>query len=125
MSNRQNDAFQYTYSSREQAEIRRIRSKYAPRPETSLEALRRLDAAATRKACITSLIIGVTGTLIMGTGMSCCMVWGGSWFLPGVIIGVAGMAMAALAYPVYTGTLKKERKRIAPEIIRLSDELLK
>lgn len=125
MENKQTEAFRYTYSAREQEEIRRIRSKYVPKSENTLEALQRLDASATGKATAAALILGVTGTLVMGTGMSCCMVWGGTWFVPGVFIGVAGMLLAALAYPAYVRILKKERERIAPEIIRLSDALLK
>lgn len=125
MDNKQNSAFQYTYSARDQEEIRRIRSKYMPKAESSLEALKRLDASASQKATAISLVLGVLGALIMGTGMSCCMVWGGSLFLPGILIGLVGMALVALAYPAYSHVLKKERKRIAPEILRLSDELLK
>ena len=43
----------------------------------------------------------------------------------GIIIGLGGIVFVALAYPVYTRTLKKERERIAPEILRMTDELLK
>ena len=49
MENNQN-GFQYTYSAREQAEIKRIRSKYTPKEESKLEQLRRLDASAAKKA---------------------------------------------------------------------------
>ncbi len=125
MEHNQNNTFQYTYSAKEQAKIREIRSKYAPREESKLEQLQRLDASTTQKATIAGLVLGVTGTLVMGTGMSCCLVWGGVWFVPGIALGLAGMAAAALAYPLYSHVLKKEQKRIAPEILRLSDELLK
>lgn len=53
------------------------------------------------------------------------MVWEGIWFIPGVIIGIIGMGILCLAYPLYNRILKKEREKVAPEIIRLSDELLK
>ena len=67
--------------------------------------------------------MGIVGALVMGVGMCCDMVWEGIWFIPGVFIGLIGMAVLALAYPVYQKVLKKEREKIAPEIIRLSDEL--
>ena len=125
MENKQGNSFQYTYSAKEQAEIRRIRSKYAPREESKLEQLQRLDASVGQKATMYALIVGIVGALVMGTGMSCCMVWGGVWFVPGIVIGMAGMAMAAAAYPLYERVQKKERERIAPQILRLTDELMK
>lgn len=65
------DSFQYTYSAAEQEEVKRIRSKYLPKKENKMETLRRLDA---QRATIASIIIGVTGALILGLGMSCGMV---------------------------------------------------
>lgn len=124
MENNQN-GFHYTYSAKEQAEIRRIRSKYVPREENKMEQLRRLDASATQKATMCAMIVGVIGALILGTGMSCCMVWTDALLIPGIVVGVTGMAVVAAAYPLYNRTLKKERERIAPEILRLTDELTK
>ena len=124
MENNQN-GFQYTYSAKEQAEIKRIRSKYTPKEENKMELLRRLDAHVTQKATMYSIIVGVIGALILGTGMSCCLVWGGAVFVLGIIIGIIGLAVVGLAYPLYNHTLKKERERIAPEILRLTEELMK
>lgn len=125
MEQKKTDAFQYTYSAKEQEEVKKIRSKYLAKEEDKMETLRRLDAQAARKATTVSIAIGVTGALIMGLGMSCCMVWAGACFVPGIVIGMVGIALAALAYPAYGRTLKKERERVAPEILRLTDELMK
>ncbi len=125
MNNKQNQSFQYTYSAVEQEKIKEIRSKYAPRQESKLEKLERLDAAVTQKATLYSLILGIAGTLILGLGMSLCMVWGGVWFIVGIVTGLAGIGLLSLAYPLYSRILKKERARIAPEILRLTDELMK
>lgn len=125
MENQQNNSFQYTYSAKEQARIKEIRSKYVPREESKMEQLQRLDASVTQKATARAIAVGVIGTLILGLGMSCCMVWSGAWFVPGIGIGLAGMAVLGAAYPLYNRTLKKERERIAPQIIRLTDELMK
>ena len=65
------------------------------------------------------------GTLIMGLDMSLAMVWQDVWFIPDIIIGLVGIAILASAYPVYNRVIKKERERIAPEILRLTDELMK
>lgn len=123
--NQENQTFQYTYSAKEQEEVKRIRSKYVPTEENKMERLRRLDAQVGQKATMCGIIVGVIGTLILGTGMSCCMVWGGAVFILGIVVGVIGMAVLALAYPVYNRILKKERKRVAPEILRLTEELMK
>ena len=125
MENNQNKAFHYTYSAKEQAAIKEIRSKYVSKEESKLEQLKRLDASATSKATMYSIIVGIVGALTLGLGMSCCMAFSSSWFVPGIAIGLIGMVIVALAYPLYIRTLKKERERIAPEILRLTDELLK
>ncbi len=124
--NRENGfTFNYTYSAKEQEELKRIRQKYAPPEEDKMEMLRRLDRSVTEKGTVISVILGVLGTLIMGLGMSLAMVWQGVWFVPGIIIGLAGIGILAAAYPVYNHVTRKERERIAPEILRLTDELMK
>ena len=117
--------FNYTYSAKEQEELKRIRQKYAPPEEDKMEMLRRLDRSVTEKGTVISIILGVMGTLIMGLGMSLAMVWQGVWFIPGILIGLAGIGILAAAYPVYNRVTRKERERIAPEILRLTDELMK
>lgn len=121
----QNDAFEFRYSAKQQEEIQKIREKYVPQREDKMEQLRRLDASVTRKGSTTALVVGVISALILGVGMCCCMVWGGGLFIPGIVIGVVGIAGVAVAYPLYDRITKKERERIAPEILRLTDELLK
>lgn len=121
----QNNSFEYTYSAPENEEIKKIREKYLPKQEDKMEQLRRLDRSVTRKGTVVALIVGILGTLVMGTGMSMCMVWGESLMTPGIAVGVLGIAAIAAAYPLYDHITKKERQRIAPEIIRLTDELMK
>lgn len=119
------ESFHYTYSAKEQEEIKKIREKYIPKEENKMEHLRRLDQSVTRKGTIYSIIIGILGSLLLGIGMSCTLVWQGVWFVPGIIIGVIGIAIIAAAYPVYILVTKQESEKIAPEIIRLTDELMK
>lgn len=124
MSNENNnEVFEYTYSSKQQEEVKRIREKYVPKEDNKLKELRRLDASVTQKGTIISLIIGIVSALIFGTGMCCCLVWG--MFIVGIIIGVIGIVGVATAYPAYAHITKKEKERLAPEILRLSDELMK
>lgn len=124
MENRE-ETFTFTYCAKQQEEIKRIRKKYTAPEEDKMEQLRRLDAGVTNKASMIALIIGIVGTLILGTGMSLVMVWQGVWMIPGIAVGVIGLTVLSFAYPLYNRTLKKEREKIAPEILRLTDELMK
>ena len=127
--------FTYTYSASEQAEIRRIRDKYAgpSAAEDKMARLRRLDAGVTQAAQAASLAFGVIGTLLLGFGMSLCMSELGTnlgmghtaALAVGIIVGVVGASLAGLAFPVYNAIVRMKRKKLAPEIIRLTDELMK
>ena len=120
-------SFTYTYSAKEQEELKRIRDRYLPQEEAfdKMERIRRLDRGASEKATALSVTLGVSGTLILGGGMSLALLSSGLWLAVGVLLGVVGIAVLAPAYPLYLRILKKERERIAPEILRLTDELLK
>ncbi|MCM1148676.1 MAG: hypothetical protein NC319_01135 [Butyricicoccus sp.] len=121
------ETFYYAYSASRQQEIRHIREKYAPptQEEDKMEKLRRLDQSVTRPGMIISLTVGIISCLILGVGMCCTMVWAETLFIPGIIIGVIGIAGLITAYPIFTGVTKKRREKLAPEIIRLTDELMK
>ncbi|MBQ8906003.1 MAG: hypothetical protein IJY85_06510 [Ruminococcus sp.] len=120
-----NTTFQYTYSAKEQDELKRIRNKYLPKEENKMELLRRMDAQVTQKATMHAIIVGVIGALVLGMGMSCCLVWADSVFVLGIVVGMIGMGVLALAYPIYSRTIKKERERITPEVLRLTEDLMK
>lgn len=125
--------FKYTYSAKEQDEIKKIRQKYQSQEEDPMTRLRKLDSSTTSKATVIALILGIVGALILGTGMSFIMtdlpsllgITGMTNMIVGIIAGVVGIILAALAYPVYSKVLKNEREKIAPEILRLTDELIK
>lgn len=121
------DKFEYTYSAGEQEEIKRIREKYKPKvgEETTIERLRRLDAGATKAATVVSVLIGIISTLVLGVGMCCTMVWAENMFVLGIIVGLVGIVGLTLAYPIYTHMVRRKREKLAPEILRLSDELMK
>ena len=133
MEHKSNDGFSYTYSAKEQAEIRKIREKYTNKEEDKMERVRRMDAKVTQKAQIVSLVLGILGTLILGIGMSLVTTDLGeilglpssTVMLLGILIGTAGGVLASLAYPIYNLIVKRERRKIAPDIIRLTDELMK
>lgn len=128
MENHEN--FRYTYSAQQQKEVEAIRNKYLPKEEDKMEQLRKLHAMPAQKAQAASLAVGILGTLILGTGMSLAMTdlgaaLGTLSMVLGIVVGIVGMVLVALAYPVYNRVLKKNREKIAPRILGLTDELLK
>ena len=133
-NNQEKNGFAYTYSAKEQAELKRIREKYiAPtEAEDKMARLRRLDASVTNTAQAAAIVIGVIGTLILGFGMSLVMtelaaaIGLGDLAMPvGIAVGAIGGVLASLAYPIYNAIVRARRKKIAPEILRLTDELMK
>ena len=126
--------FCFTYSAKEQAELKRIRDKYtAPtEAEDKMARLLRLDASVTNTAQAVALVFGVIGTLVLGFGMSLVMtdiyamlqISRVAASILGVAVGCFGGALAALAYPIYKSIVKRMKKKLAPEIIRIADELL-
>ena len=136
MENRNNEqkGFSYTYSAKDQAELKRIREKYAPptEEEDKMARLLRLDASVTQTAMIVALALGIVGALTLGLGMSLCLTELGNGLgshtaalALGIINGVIGSVLVALAYPAYNMIVKKRREKLAPEILRLTDELMK
>ena len=134
-NNLEKNGFTYTYSAKEQAELKKIREKYVapPQSEDKMERLRRLDASVTQTAQAVALVCGVIGTLILGFGMSLIMtdlaeILGSCKDMAmgiGILVGLVGGILASLAYPLYNAIVKAKRKKLAPEIIRLADELMK
>ena len=118
------EVFAYTYSAPAQDEVKRIREKYLPKEVTKLDQLRALDAAVTKRGNAVSIVHGILYSLILGLGMSCCMVWAGKWFVPGILIGCIGLVGVGATYPIYQHIVKREREKVAPEILRLSEELI-
>lgn len=126
----QKDTFKMTYSAQQQEEIQAIRNKYTPKEADKMAQLRTLDAKVTSKATQIAIFVGVIGAILLGTGMSLVMTEFGALlgtlaFPVGIAVGVVGMVVLACAYPLYQRTLKKEREKIAPEILKLTEELMK
>lgn len=106
-----------------QEEVRRILQKYTPPQEDKMELLRRLDKSAQQPGTIAGIALGVCGTLMLGLGMCCTMVWTGVFAL-GVAVGCTGISVLALAYPMFLHLTKRRRAQLAPQIEALSRELL-
>jgi len=116
--------FTYSYSANQQEEVKNIREKYSQREESKLEQLRRLDQSVSKSGMIAGLAIGIVSSLIFGTGMACILEWQENFFAIGIVAGVIGFIGMLFAYPVYAKMTKKRREKLAPQIIKLSNELM-
>ena len=121
--------YTYTYSASENEEVKKIREKYSiqnkPKSSSKIDQLRKLDQRVHLFATMVALIVGLSGTMMLGAGLSLVLVEKYNNFTLGVIIGVVGIIIIALANPVYMVVLEKTRKQVAPKIIKLADEILK
>ena len=127
-NNNNKDTFRYTYSAKQQKEIEKIRKRYAAPTEDKMAELRRLDASATRTGATVSIILGVIGTLLLGIGMCFTLVWGignAVLFSVGIGVGLFGILIVSVTYPIYRAITDRKRKKLAPEILRITDELMK
>ena len=120
----ESNQFVYRYSAKKNREVERIRERYLPRTESPMERLKRLDRTVQNAGRIPALTVGVIGALIFGVGLCFGLdVLAGAPFLP-YLLGVAGLCLMIPAYPLYRACAKRRRKRLTPEILRLSEEIL-
>ena len=108
----------------------KIRAQYMEKAPSELDALRKLDTKVKRPANVFAYTFGSVSAIIMGAGMSLVMTDIGSvigitdTFVPGIAIGVLGLGMALLTYPLYKGILNSRKKKYGDEIMKLSDKII-
>lgn len=111
--------------------VQKIRTQYTEKEHTQLDALKNLDKKVKKPANVFAYIFGTLGAITMGSGMSLVMTEIGSMIgvengmIPGILIGVIGLIIVIINYPIYKGILSSRRKKYADEIIALSDEIMK
>lgn len=115
--------FEYNYSADKAKEVEAITKKYMSHEPDKFEQLKALDRKAERRGQTTSLALGIIGTLILGIGMSIVMAGSATFMILGIIIGIAGIAILATAYPAYKKFVKEDRSKVADQILALSKEI--
>ena len=110
--------------------VQKIRTQYTEKQHTELDELKVLDAKVKRPANTFAYIYGSVSAFVMGAGMSLVMtevgaVIGITSMVPGIAIGVVGMGMALSTYPIYKKILNGRKKKYAPEILKLSEKVMK
>ena len=111
--------------------VQKIRTQYIEKENTQLDALKKLDAKVKKPANVFAYVFGSLSAIIMGSGMSLVMTDIGEMIgiadamTSGIIIGIVGMLMAIVNYPIYKKILTSRRRKYSKEIIALSDEIMK
>ena len=120
-----NNTFNYTYSAARNKEVESIRNKYMPREESKIERLKKLDLRVQMAGTIESLCFGIVGALVFGIGMCFFLgVFAGAFWLA-VLFMLLGTVIMIPAYPIYRRTAQKTKAELTPEILRLSEEIMK
>ena len=110
--------------------IQKIRTQYTEKEHTDLDELKELDVKVKRPAVVFAYVFGIIAAIIMGAGMSLVMTDIGEMLgiskpmIPGIVIGIVGMLMSIVNYPIYKRFLESRRKKYADKIIALSDKIM-
>ncbi len=111
--------------------VEKIRTKYTEKENNQLDELKALDRKATIPAEIFAYTLGIMGALVMGFGMSIIMTDFGAAIgienilVSGIVLGIAGIVIVSINYPIYKKLLTYRQKKFADEIIKLSDKIMK
>ena len=111
--------------------VQKIRTQYTEKQHTELDALKALDAKVKKPANVFAYVYGSLSAIVMGAGMSLVMTDIGAMIgltnalVPGIAIGVVGLVMALSTYPIYKSILNSSKKKYAPQILALSEKIMK
>lgn len=116
--------------------VQKIRTQYTEKEHSQLDSLKELDAKVKRPANVFAYVFGTIGALVLGTGMCFAMnvIEAGTYFgitigsnmmAPGIVIGLIGILMVCINYPIYKSILSSRRKKYANEVIELSNKIMK
>ena len=121
----ENKPFTYNYSAVRNKEVESIRRKYLPEEESKLETLKRLDYKVQSAGMIESLCFGIIGALVFGVGMCFFLeVFAGATWIT-VLFMIIGTLLMIPAYPIYRRIAHRTKEKLTPEILRLSEEIMK
>ena len=122
----QADKFDFSYSSPNSEEkrwIESIRREYLPQDEheAKVAEIKKLHNKAKRIPSAIAVCIGIFGTLVLGVGMTLTLEW--NQMIAGIIVGIIGMAIMFLTYPLYQFMKTRGKNKYGDRIIKLTDEI--
>lgn len=121
----ENKTFSYNYSAARNKEVESIRRKYMPREESKLDLLKQLDNRVQMAGMIEGLCFGIVGALVFGIGMCFFLdVFAGAAWLTAILM-ICGTLLIIPAYPIYRRIARKTKAELTPEILHLSEEIMK
>ena len=121
----ENKSFTYNYSAARNKEVENIRKKYMPKEESKIETLKRLDDRVQTAGMIEGLCLGIIGALVFGIGMCLFLdVFAGAVWLTALFM-IIGTLLMIPAYPIYRRIAHRTKEKLTPEILRLSEEIMK
>ena len=121
----ENNTFSYNYSAARNKEVESIRRKYMPREENKLDLLKQLDNRVQMAGMIEGLCFGIIGALVFGIGMCFFLdVFAGAAWITALFM-IMGTLLMLPAYPIYRRIARKTKAALTPEILRLSEEIMK
>ena len=121
----ENNTFTYSYSAARNKEVEDIRRKYIPHEESKLERLKRLDRKVQSAGTIEGICFGIIGSLVFGIGMCFALdVFAGAAWLTALFM-IIGTLLMIPAYPIYRRIATKTRAELTPEILSLSEEIIR
>ena len=103
-----------------------IAKEYAPKDNSKIVALRKLDRKAKMPATVFTYAWGIISALVFGTGMCLGMKVIGSGIacmVIGIIVGIIGIVGCGVNYPIYKKLLESGKKKYAYEIVELAREI--
>ena len=103
-----------------------IAKDYAPKESSKIVALKKLDNKAKLPATIFAYTFGIIAALVLGVGMCFSMQVIGSGTIGmifGIIVGILGLVLCGINYPIYKRMLEKGKAKYAYEIVRLAREI--
>lgn len=100
-----------------------IAKDYAPKDNSKIVALKKLDNRAKLPATIFTYSCGIISSLIFGTGMCLAMKVIGNSMVLGIIIGIIGLIGCGVNYPIYKRMLEKGKAKYAYEIVELARQI--
>lgn len=112
--------------------VQKIRTQYMEKDSTQkeLDLLRELDSEVKRPANVFGYVFGSIGAVIMGAGMSLVMTDVGTQLgignsMPlGITVGIIGMLIAIINYPIYKAILTSRKEKYASRILELSEKIM-
>lgn len=109
-------------------QIEKIVSKYVAKERTPLDDLKELDNLVRKPVTIFGYVFGTIASLIMGLGMSFILTdlgssMGKSKLILGIAIGVIGLVMAIVNYPICDKLLSIRKAKYSADICKIYDKI--